>query len=79
MKLTPKQNKLVRDQLKIAIEAQVECWDAQRQIESIIGIQHGMGKVIEEYAVCWDAESKLTREAAQQFVDSFDLEDEVDN
>ena len=77
MKLTKAQKEEILPLLQQAVQAQIDCWDAQRQIENVLDKElDGMGQGIEDLAISCDFGRDVKLEDIQDYIDSCPPEDE---
>ncbi|HTQ97228.1 MAG TPA: hypothetical protein VMH89_10505 [Candidatus Acidoferrum sp.] len=76
MKLTTTQKRAILPLLQQAVQSKIDCWDAQRQIEGVVGKQSdNMEQRIEDFAICVDFGSQITLSGVQEYVDHLEWED----
>lgn len=71
MRLTKEQKAKLLPLLQQAVQAQIDCWDYQRQIEGALDKElDEMREGIEDLAVSYDFGAQVTHEDVQAYVDS---------
>lgn len=71
MRLTERQTEPVLRLLRLAVQAQIDCWDYQRQIEGVLEKElDEMREGIEDLAVSRDFGAQVTHEDVQDYIDS---------
>jgi len=70
MKLTAQQKIDILPYLREAVQAKIECWDAQRQIESVLGTDFdNMEEGLENLAINYPAGSFVKLSDVQNYID----------
>lgn len=71
MRLNDRQKQTVLRLLRQAVQAQIDCWDAQRQIEGALSKEiDSMGEGIEDLAISCDSGADVKLEHVQGYIDS---------
>lgn len=70
MKLTKSQKEAILPLLQAAVQAKIDCWDSQRQIEGVLGKEFdNMEAGIEDLAIGCDGGDMVSAKDVQKYLD----------